>query len=540
MDRDVPVTTILAAYGRATNTATVKTVVADGTLSGQGLHGTFHLVRDGLNEREDDALGPQSESSLRLGDRLFARNATGAVRELRGFLYRQGLTEEFIASGAFLSHPETVHFVGWGANGNAHVWKIAVRAPGGEPETLWIDAQSGLPLRLEYLDTDGSSFVTYSDWRAVRGHVFAFRSVQSDGDARFDTVQQTTSLVVDGHVDPGAFAPLEARALIEGGVHTVPLVERGGHVGVAVTVAGREWFFLLDTGAQGIVVDPQVLAAAAIVPQGHLEVLGATRSSGLGVATLSSLAVGDATLREVGVAALDLQSATSGRLAFDGILGYPFFASAVVELDFAHGLARFGPSGSFVPRGERIALDVDRELPEATLTANGVSAPFIIDTGNSAELFLYRPFVEAHPGIVPFSKTNSKTFGIGGTNDTYRTTLDVLDIGSTPLYHRSIDVILATSGAFADRIDAGNVGLGVLRNFVVTFDLGANAMYVAPGAHFDDRKDRDHVPWSSGNTSAVRPSCAAATVGVEARSHAHDRRHDTYDGSRTNRPPCAF
>jgi hypothetical protein len=45
---------------------------------------------------------------------------------------------------------------------------------------------------------------------------------------------------------------------------------------------------------------------------------------------------------------------------------------------------------------------------------------------------------------------------------------------------------VARAGAFADRVDAGNVGLGVLKNFVVTFDLGQAAMYLTPGAEFDD------------------------------------------------------
>ena len=47
-----------------------------------------------------------------------------------------------------------------------------------------------------------------------------------------------------------------------------------------------------------------------------------------------------------------------------------------------------------------------------------------------------------------------------------------------------------TGVAFADRVDAGNVGLGVLRNFVATFDLGNAAMYVTPGSAFDDGRRR--------------------------------------------------
>ncbi len=200
---------------------------------------------------------------------------------------------------------------------------------------------------------------------------------------------------------------------------------------------------------------------------------GAARTGGLRVARLPSIAIDGATMDDVVVSSLDIGKTLGGGMRIDGILGYPFFASAVVEMDFEHHELRFGPPGSFVPRGAHVDLDVDRELAEATFRVNGrLDAPFIVDTGNSAEMLIYRPFLDAHPGIVPFSPNGSWNYGIGGANATYRSSLDELQMGSYDLYHRSVDVVLAKSGAFADRVDAGNVGLGTLRNFVATFDLG--------------------------------------------------------------------
>ncbi|MBD5607072.1 MAG: hypothetical protein IAI48_18605 [Candidatus Eremiobacteraeota bacterium] len=48
----------------------------------------------------------------------------------------------------------------------------------------------------------------------------------------------------------------------------------------------------------------------------------------------------------------------------------------------------------------------------------------------------------------------------------------------------------ATRGAFADRFDAGNVGLGIMKNFIVTFDEPHAAMYLERGADFDDGHTR--------------------------------------------------
>jgi hypothetical protein len=494
---DVPVATILAAYDRATRSDTVKTYIADGTLQGEGLRGTFHVVRDGTNEREEDTLGPRRETTLRLGDRLFVQNANGNVRELRGYLHRRSLTEELLDSGDFVNHPELAKFVGWAALDGKRVWRLEVNALGGEPETLWIDAATGLPLRLEYLDGDGPSYVDYGDWRTIGGSDIPFRAVISDGDHQFDTVEQTTSVVVDQPVDQSAFTPLVPRLLQTDRVHTVPLIERDGHYGITVHIANRDWFFLLDTGAQSILVDTAVLKAAGVTGEGAMEVRGAARSGGLLSATLPALSVDGATMSDVVVSALDI-GANLGGLKIDGILGYPFFASAIVEMDFAHHELRFGTPGSFAPGGARVDLDVDRELAEATFEINGhLNAPFIVDTGNSEDMLLYRPFLEAHPGVVPTSGAGSFNYGIGGSNATYRTSLDELQMGSYRLFDRPVDVVMAQTGAFADRVDAGNVGLGVLRNFVATFDLANASMYLSPGAAFD-------AGTRAGKTSASR------------------------------------
>lgn len=445
-------------------------------------------------------LGPRSETTLRLGERIFVRNANGNVRELRGYLHRRALTDELIDSGAFLRRPELTAFAGWGQSNGTRVWRLRVTAPGGEPETLWIDPRDGVPLRMEYLDGDGPAYVDYADWRVVDGRRIAFRTTETDGDHAYDVVEQTTSVTIDGPVDPGLFAPLRSRTFDAARVHTVPLIERDGHVGTTVRIANRDWFFLLDTGAQSILVDTAILKASGIDASGAMEVRGASRSGGLQAAKLPQLSVDGVAMDDLSVAAMDIAKNLGGGMRIDGILGYPFFASGLVEMDFAHHVLRFGPPGSFVPEGTKIDLDMDRELAEATLRVDHrLDAPFIVDTGNSAEMLLYRPFVDAHPGVAAHSDAMSWNYGIGGANATYRTQVDTLTIGGVDLYRRNVDVVLATRGAFADRVDAGNVGLGVLRNFDVTFDLGAAALYVKPGADFDDGR------WRVARTAATIP-----------------------------------
>jgi len=464
---------------------------ASGTLSGAGMSGTFHTWLDGERERDDQSLGPRAETTLRLGPRVWFAS-DGAARELTGILLRRARTQRFIDSGDFAAAPERCAARGRTVLEGRPVYALDVTAEGGETETLYLDARTWLPARVAYDDDDGRTTIDLSDWRTAGGHRFPFRAVVSDGDRAFDVVQRTASLTLGRPVDAAVFAPLAGRRIEMGAPESVRLSYVDGHVYAPVTIAGRKFNFLLDSGSENIVIDRRVAKTLGLVQQGALEASGAARTGGLQVARLPELDVGGGKLRDLVVTTLDLGSSTEGAFRIDGILGYPFFAAAAVRIDQPGGSMTFGPPGSLTSSGERLALETDRALPETRLRVNGsVEARFILDTGNAAELLLYRPFVEAHPGVVAYSATNRRSYGIGGATSSYRTVLDELDFGSIQIYHSETDVMLATRGAFADRFDAGNVGLGLLKNFVVTLDEAQNALYLERSAAFDDGSNRD-------------------------------------------------
>jgi predicted aspartyl protease len=488
------VRTLLQNYARAMSdqgTAKVERLETAGTFAGAGLHGTFHTWIDGARERDDQFLGPRSEHELRIGERAWL-SSDGNLRELTGVLLRRARTERFIDSGDFADAPERCVVRGRTKIGGRTAYELDVAAEGGETQTLYLDAHTGLPRRLSYDDDDGRTTVDYSDWRTIAGRRFAFKAVASDGDHAFDTVQVTTSIAVGSPIDQSVFAPLVGRRIEMNRPQVLQLTYADGHVYAPVTIEGRTFNFLLDTGAQNTVLDRRVAQELGLVEQGALEASGAARTGGARVARLPELDVGAGKLRDLVVTTIDLGASTSGAFRIDGILGFPFFAAAAVRIDLANRTMTFGPPGSLTEAGEEIPLETDRSLPEAHLRVNGnTDARFIIDTGNAAELLLYRPFVEAHPNVVAYSATNRRSYGIGGATSSYRTILDELDFGSIPMYRAETDVMLATRGAFADRFDAGNVGLGLLKNFVVTLDEAAGALYLERSAAFDDGRDRD-------------------------------------------------
>jgi predicted aspartyl protease len=488
-------TALLARYTSASTDAGAGDIVqyeSTGTLSGAGLTGEFHSWSQGDRERTDESLGPRSDTALRIGDRFWDSDSNGDVRELTGVLGRRARTQHFIDSGDFAKSPQCCVFRGRMRIGALETFALDVTAAGGETETLYLDAQTALPDRLAYDDDDGRTTIDFTDWRDVSGHHFPFKSVVSNGDHAFDTTQVTTSVSLAGPISDKVFAPLVPRRIAMTGPQTLPLQVDQGHLYAPVTIAGRHYTFLLDTGAQDIVLDKHVAAGLGLAPLGAFEASGATRTGGLQIVKVDEIDVGSGKLTNIVASTIDLGAATEGAFRIDGVLGYPFFAAATVQLDYAAKTMTFGPPGTVTPLGEKLAVQVDRSFPEATLRLDGqTEAPFIIDTGNAGEVLLYKPFLDKHAGIVAFSTTDRRSYGIGGTTPSYRTSLDRIELGSVPLYHSDTDVMLATSGAFADRFDAGNVGLGLLKNFVVTFDVANAAMYLQRGQNFDDGRARN-------------------------------------------------
>ena len=387
-----------------------------GTLSGAGLTGVFHTWIDGNDERDDQTLGPRSDSMLRLGDDVYYRDANGAVRRFTGIMLRRARTERLIDSGDFAKYPETVTLRGETSLQGRRAFVLDVQAKGGEVETLSVDAQTWLPLQVAYDDDDGRTTLDLSDWRSVDGHRFPFKAVQSDGDHAYDITQTTNEVKLGGAREAALFVPPPSRTIEMAAPQTVPLQFRGGHFYAPVTIAGKSYQFLVDTGAQDIVLDSRVVREAGLESEGALEASGATRTGGLKLVRVPEIRIGDGRLRDLVVGTLDLSASTGGAFRIDGILGYPLFAEAAVRIDPVALTMTFGPPGSLPPLGDELPIETDRAFPEARARLNTtVDGLFIVDTGNAQAMLLYAPFFAKHTALVDAPTATRQSYGIGGS-----------------------------------------------------------------------------------------------------------------------------
>lgn len=459
-------------------------------MGGGDIIGSFHRWQSAGNVREDDEIASHSVRTLRLGDREYVINESGDVRELRGVLARHQRGQDFVADGEFVSAPQYDTFKGKQTlEDGRSTYAIEVNPPQAQPETVYLDDRSFMIDRVSYEEDDGIATEDYYDYGVFHGALIPSREVDSNGDREYDVTHYTRHVVVGGRIDPSVFTLPPSTAIQTDKPVTVPVRESLGHLYTQVHVGTKDYTFLIDTGAQMIALDSHVAAEQHIPYQGHLEVAGAKRVGGLGFAPLPSIEIGSAVLPVHSVSVLDLRGATGGA---DGVLGYPFFASAEVTIDPLSRSMTLGKPGTLVAQGTEFDIDNDRQLVEMHGTVNRVDGTFVVDTGNSTEVLLYSPFMEAHPYVVPLEDRQHPVsdFGVGGSARAAFAYIDELEFGPFHFYNRYASIMMSDRGAFADRFDAGNIGMGVLKNFVLTFDEANARIYVEKSAAFDDGRDR--------------------------------------------------
>jgi predicted aspartyl protease len=494
---DATVTSILQRHAQALfrlHVVLPRSLQITGTLSGLGSNGTFRSWREGGHSRYDQTLGARTQQTVRLGNRQFVRNAYGDVREMGGATQRRLLTDDFIESGTFAQHPEDIVLLGQATlpDGRA-VIRLRVQAPGGEPFGVALDTSTGMIDEKAYPEGGGVTTIEYYDYRVTDGALYARRQVQSNGDNTFDLTSSVTSVAVDQPIDRSIFdVPENARIAADAPV-TVPLLIDKGLPYVRASADGKPLLLLIDSGSQGIVLDPQAAARLGIQPEGTIEVRGAQRVRGAGVAPLDAIDIGGARLPVNVVTVVDLNGLTYAGKAVDGVLGYPFFAAADVRIDPEKSTLTIAQPGALPVRGTAIPIATDRELPEMVARINNrIDGRFVVDTGNNSDLLVFHSFVQANPGVVltASARTFSDNRGVGGSSAAVPVTVDRLQLGPFNLYNRYANIMLADRGAFADGDDAGNVGFGSLRNFIITFDVANRTMYLDKARWFDDGRYR--------------------------------------------------
>jgi len=217
------------------------------------------------------------------------------------------------------------------------------------------------------------------------------------------------------------------------------------------------------------------------------------RRAELGIASLEAVVLNlsgvDVTFASLGELAKQDFGAQVGR-AYEGTLGNDLLANAVMEINYARQTVRLYDPASYHygGRGKGVPLLFIAGLPvvHAKINVGGlktVEGDFVLDTALNASLLIAPAFADSHK-LRPHKTIPSTVFAAGSSDPAELARVNAFDLGSFTVA-QSIGVFPHQSSLTdRDRRLAGEIGVRMLRRFIVTFDYAHHQIFLDGNSNF--------------------------------------------------------
>ncbi|MBV8208939.1 MAG: aspartyl protease family protein [Burkholderiaceae bacterium] len=489
--------------------AYVETTVAGGITEGDGFDGTTPWQRD-----ISGTYTPQQG-----GDRIPAAVASAYRRANLWWRADRG--------GAAIA------YIGRENDASRSLTHFSVTPKGGKRFDAWLDSETHLLTRVAYDQEFLHVTERYSDYRHEGPQVLA-HAIERDPGLGEPAIDHLTLL----HCDYVPAVPLTAysqpRTPVTGAIiadnassATVPFRLLNNHVYVEGTVDGKgPYTFIVDTGGHTL-LSPHLIKEVGLKPIGEAVTSGAGEGHGTtGFVRFDEIAIGAVQLRNQDGFATDIYDKTIEGIPVDGMIGFELVRRMVMTIDYGRHMITFTQPDRFeatADSGVGIPFVFYDHLPNVAGRIADLPARFDIDTGSRSALDVTTPFVVAHRLRERYRKgTNAVTgYGVGGPVHSYVVQTPSVAIGNITIEDPIVGLSEARSGSFSDPNFDGNVGSGLLKRFVVTFDYARQLMYlkriepVPPDVGTFDRSGLWINAHGDGyEVMDVAPGSAAAQVGL--------------------------
>ncbi len=247
-----------------------------------------------------------------------------------------------------------------------------------------------------------------------------------------------------------------------------------GHLLVAVQVDGaEERYFMLDSGAGSHCIDTKYAQEL------ELESIGKTPVNGVGgavqsdIVRLKTLRVGPFTQKNPVLISLDFQ-AIGKILKTDiaGVVGYDFFARALVGIDIVEATVEIAKPGAWDRReaGWR-ELTIRKNHPCVECRFEGDrKGLFRIDTGADGTVSFHADYV-AQQNLLEGRETKvGGSGGVGGIITVQDGRLDWFEVGRHRFEKPMVRFVTGGNGVLSEKSLVGNVGVEFLKPFRLLFD----------------------------------------------------------------------
>ena len=500
---------VLERYQRATGGAAAwerdSTVHARLHLKAFGMSGSV----DRWTARPDRSLtatriGTLSLSEGTAGGRAWRIDQNGKLQWLDGPELADALGAAYLDQEMWLAPGQgggAVRYVGREAGYDV----LDVTPPKGKPKRLSFDASTGLLVKIRQPGDSQTIETTLSEYAEISGRRRPLRTVSriegapaNDVDAELDSLRAPVEVEASMFLPPRAVTK-DFRFLGGGSSATVPMRYSERHVWVKVSVNGSEpQDFLLDTGASVTVIDSAFAAKLGLPLQGSMQGSGAGSEGRFSFSHLQTLRVEndkqgvELSGQNVVVAGLSSYLAAYFWRDTPGILGYDFLSRFVTTVDYEAETLTIADPESFVyaGKGKAIPMSLSNGVPVVQGKLDGeYQGGFRLDVGSGSSVDLHTSFVEKNElDKRTAKKVETQGAGFGGAIAIDMTRMKTFEIGPYVIADPLVGLSRATSGAFASKDFAGNVGNRVLDRFRATLDYSRKTVWLEPNRRFGDRE----------------------------------------------------
>jgi len=367
---------------------------------------------------------------------------------------------------------------------------LTVTPKGGKPFDAWFDSATHLLARTVETNVTLTITTDYSDFAPTDGVQLAHTVVIDDGSG--ESGQQTmklSSAKFSAAANETTFAlpktDLQDAGFASGVTQTTaPFLLANNHVYIQASFNGSKPLnVIVDTGGHDILVPDSAVALG-------LKVQGAQPSTGSGsgvtlggVTRVQSIRVGDAIVKDQPISVLTFSNAAEG-VDEQGMIGYEFIARFITRFDYGKHELTFLDKKHFDPRdaGTPVPFRFYHQFPEVLGSYDGIPSRFGIDTGARNVLSLTSPFAQRNH-IIEREKNGAKAltgWGVGGPSYGYVFRGKDLRLGDVTVKSPLTEFNLDKGGVGATEAFPNNIGGGLLKRFVVTFDYDHQLMYLKP------------------------------------------------------------
>jgi hypothetical protein len=382
--------------------------------------------------------------------------------------------------------------------GTRHFTVLRIMPEGGRAFTLWIDAATHLIDRTVEQQAEDLVVTRFSDYRPVGGITLPFTMRTGDGgDPSFDDVVTIQHIDINPAIPDTIFAlpprpapditlPANAQAV------QVPFRLAGNRILVPVSINNHPPLEAEFDSGGSLLLQPTQLARLGLASSGRAKSGGG--GEGFAIASFGqaqTVAIGGAVMHDLAFHVENFADDHPDRI----LVGLETLQRFVIQFDFDRSIMTLTRPDAFTaPSGGTVVpFHVQDNQPEVSGAVDSIAGLFTIDTGDSGSLLLIAPFarryglLEKYHATLPYAgRAIAATHGVYGRAG--EVVLNGADGRPAVRVTRPVTRIsLQHSGFDADRDVSGNIGLGILKQFNLTFDyarqriiLVRNHLYGAP------------------------------------------------------------